>query len=52
MKLIKPAKVDPIEIKKEKYEITFPLPMKILFKILRILPRNIYFKIVKLITKS
>ena len=39
-------------LKKEKYEITFPLPMKILFKILRILPRNIYFKIVKLITKS
>ena len=39
-------------LKKEKYEITFPLPMMILFKILRILPRSIYFKIVKLITKS
>jgi len=36
----------------KKYEITFPLPMKILFKILRILPRPIYFFIVKILTKN
>jgi short-subunit dehydrogenase len=39
-------------LQKEKYEITFPLPMMILFKALRILPRSIYFWVVKIITKS
>jgi len=39
-------------LKKEQYEITFPLPMKVLFKILRILPRSIYFWVVKIITKT
>ena len=39
-------------LQKEKYEITFPLPMLILFKALRILPRSIYFWVVKIITKS
>ena len=39
-------------LQKEKYEITFPLPMMILFKVLRILPRSIYFWMVKIITKS
>ena len=39
-------------LNKEKYEITFPLPMMLLFKFLRILPRFFYFKIVKIITKS
>jgi len=39
-------------LKKEKYEITFPLPMKVLFKTLRVLPRFFYFWIVKIITKS
>jgi len=36
----------------KKYEITFPLPMKILFKILRILPRPIYFFVIKILTKN
>jgi Short-chain dehydrogenases of various substrate specificities len=39
-------------LKKEKYEITFPLSMKILFKTLKVLPRFIYFWIVKIITKA
>lgn len=39
-------------LKKEQYEITFPLPMKILFKTLRVLPRFVYFWIVKIITKA
>ena len=39
-------------LEKGKYEITFPFPMMVLFKSLRILPRSIYFWIVKIITKS
>jgi short-subunit dehydrogenase len=36
----------------KKYEITFPLPMKLLFKFLQILPRPIYFVLVRLLTKK
>ena len=36
----------------KKYDITFPIQMKIIFKILQILPRPIYFLLVKILTKN
>ncbi len=36
----------------EKYEITFPIQMKIIFKFLQILPRPIYFFLVRILTKN
>jgi short-subunit dehydrogenase len=36
----------------KKYDITFPIQMKIIFKILQILPRPIYFFLVKILTKN
>jgi short-subunit dehydrogenase len=36
----------------EKYDITFPIQMKIIFKILQLLPRPIYFFLVRILTKN
>jgi len=36
----------------KKYDITFPIQMKIIFKILQILPRPIYFFLVRILTKN
>jgi short-subunit dehydrogenase len=36
----------------KKYDITFPIQMKIVFKILQILPRPIYFFLVRILTKN
>ena len=36
----------------EKYDITFPIQMKIIFKFLQILPRPIYFFLVRILTKN
>jgi hypothetical protein len=36
----------------KKYDITFPIQMKIVFKILQVLPRPIYFFLVRILTKN